>query len=205
MSLSANLSPQLSKCWRRKQLISMYIPTIHRNINFMVPRTKKSQMLGISHTDYATLLRTSCCKQKIRFLSEKIRQKEHRTVPSIWSYFSSAQRDIRERRADGLPLPDTTQRQSLHRVYSLGSPGEGGTKLSKFRAAFYTLQTFNLSVLLGSALSCAYLLTGSLPSLPITWSEDCVICNQIALGLGGIIMSIYLFGSMFMLWRFPIR
>ena len=204
MILSANLSSQLPKCWRRKKLISMYSPTIHRNINFMVPRTTNSQMFGISHTESTSLLRTSCCKQKVRFLSEKVRQNEHRTVPSIWSYFSSAQRDIRERRADGLPLPDTTQKQSLHRVYSLGSPGEGGTKLSEFRAAFYTLQIFNLSVLLGSSLSCGYLLTGSLPSFHIL-SEDCVICNQIALGLGGIMMSIYLFGSMFMLWRFPIR
>ena len=161
------------------------------------------------HMEFNKTPMIKCINQQVlRLFSRKLSaldmpHQENRKVPSIWSYFSRAQRDIRERRADGIPVPDPTQRQSTNLVYSLRNPGSGESKTTELRSGLYTLQTLNLTIALTSVWACAAIFSGQ--PLPIPWSEECLICDQIGIGLLGAMTSIMYFGSMFVLWRFPIR
>ena len=138
--------------------------------------------------------------QPIRYYSQKSSANSHKQLPSILSYFSSAQRERRERRNDGIAMQEPSQRNNVHCVYSLTSSSNKNSNLSW---AFYTCQTINLSGAL-ALLSAA--VSGRLSNLyaQIPWGEHAIM-DDIGLGLMAIINSGIILGYSYLLWRVPIR
>lgn len=138
--------------------------------------------------------------EPIRYYSQKSSSNSHKPLPSILSYFSSAQREGRERRNDGIAMQEPSQRNNVHCVYSLTSSSNKNSNLSWL---FYTCQTMNLS---GALALFAAVVSGRLPNVyaHIPWGEY-VIMDEIGLGLMAIINSGIILGYSYILWRIPIR
>ena len=138
--------------------------------------------------------------QPIRQYSQNSSSNSRKPLPSILSYFSSAQRERRERLNDGIAMQEPSQRNNIHCVYSLTSSSNKNSNLSWL---FYTCQTINLSGAL-ALLSAA--VSGRLSSVyaEIPWGEH-VIMDEIGLGLMAIINSAFILGYSYILWRIPIR
>ena len=150
----------------------------------------------------STSLHNAHSKQVVRRLSQTPPEKRI-TNPSIWSYFSSSQKELRERRRDGMPLPEATQKQDVLRVFTLRTPASTKGFLT-FTTFFHSIQVILLSSLIASAKVIGTVMTGNIASLPIPWSE-CLVCDQIGIGLASITTSGIMYGLAFILWRFPIR
>ena len=141
--------------------------------------------------------------QGTRLYSQNMPNKNRQIIPAILSYFSGAQREIRERRTDGIPLHGPKERNYMHMVYSLRSPGGGYGKSSPIPSMFYTIQSVNLVGLISAAIATGLGVTGNL-SLQIPWSDH-IVLDQIGIGTICFTSSIMLLGFAFALWRFPIR
>jgi hypothetical protein len=146
--------------------------------------------------------------QVTRLNSQNIPHKNRQILPSIISYFSGAQREIRERRADGISLLHSNEKNYMHKVYCLRNPGGGYGKSSQIPAMFYTVQTANFVGLITVALATFRGVMGNF-SLQIPWSKfgagEFMVLDQIGLGLIAVTTSIMVLGPAFALWRFPVR
>lgn len=138
--------------------------------------------------------------QPIRCYSQNSSSNSRKPLPSILSYFSSAQRERRERRNDGIAMQEPSQRNNVNCVYSLTSSSNKNSNLSWL---FYTCQTINLSLAL-ALLSAT--VSGSLSNVyaHIPWGEYAIL-DEIGLGLMAIINSGFILGYSYLLWRIPIR
>ena len=142
--------------------------------------------------------------QVTRMYSQKMPNKNRQIVPTIISYFSGAQREIRERRADGIPFLDSNEKNYMHRVYDLRSPGGGYGKSSQIPAMFYTIQTVNFVGLITAGLATGLGVMGKF-SLQIPWSQEYIVLDQIGLGIISVTTSIMVLTAAFALWRIPVR
>ena len=141
--------------------------------------------------------------QGTRLYSQNMPNKNRQIIPAILSYFSGAQREIRERRTDGIPLHGPNERNYMHMVYSLRSPGGGYGKSSPIPSMFYTIQSVNLAGLILATISTGLRATGKL-SLQLPWSDQ-IVLDQIGIGIICFTSSIMVLSAAFALWRFPIR
>ena len=127
---------------------------------------------------------------------------QRRLVPTIFSYFSSAQREARERRHDGITSLAQTP---IHNVYSIINSTSSHEKKSPFRLMFYSAQMINFVTVTGATLAGICALNGNLDlTTNIPWSEN-LIQDYIGLGVIGILTPLLLGQMWFLLWRIPIR
>ena len=138
--------------------------------------------------------------QPIRHYSQNSSSNSRKPMPSVLSYFSSAQRERRERRNDGIAMQEPSQRNNVHCVYSLTSSSNKNSNLSWL---FYTCQTINLS---GALALLSATVSGGLSNVyaQIPWGENAIM-DEIGLGLMAIINCGIILGYSYLLWRVPIR
>ena len=123
-------------------------------------------------------------------------------VPSILSYFSSNQREARERRTDGIT---SLAKTPTHSIYSLlNSPG-GQKKSYLVKNIFHVAQILNLSLIVGfSSLSTKYFMGILDLSSMIQWSED-PIQDYIGIGIIATLTPFIWAHMLLMMSRIPIR
>ena len=172
-------------CYSHPNITKSNAPVIHKECN----QTKQKSILD---------------RHVIRMYSQNNPNKNRQILPTIISYFSSAQREIRERRADCIPLFDENEKNYIHRVYSLRAPGGGYGKYSPILSMLYTVQTVNLMGLITAGLATGFGMMGKI-SVQIPWNQDSMVLDQIALGIISVTTSLMVFTFVFALWRFPVR
>ena len=144
--------------------------------------------------------KTRLIAQPIRHYSQNSSSNSPKPMSSVLSYFSSAQRERRERRNDGIAMQEPSQRNNVHCVYSLTSSSNKNANLSWL---FYTCQTINLS---GALTLLSATVSGGLSNVyaQIPWGENAIM-DEIGLGLMAIINCGIILGYSYLLWRVPIR
>ena len=159
---------------------------------------KGSNILSLLMPD-TTNYKKRLIAQPIRHYSQNSSSNSRKPLPSILSYFSSAQREKRERRNDGIAMQEPSQRHNVQCVYSLTSSSSN----SNLSWLFYTCQTLNLS---GALALLSATVSGRLSNVyaHIPWGEYAIL-DEIGLGLMAIINSGIILGYSYMLWRIPIR
>ena len=136
--------------------------------------------------------------------SQKIPKSRPEVIPSIFSYFTRAQREARERRTDGITSIANTP---VHNVYSLinsSTPAAfTGSRKNPIRQMFYGAQIANFSLLSGATITGISALTGNF-NITIPWSEN-ITLDYIGLGMIAALTPLFLGSLWFLLLRIPIR
>jgi len=136
--------------------------------------------------------------------SQKIPKSRPEVIPSIFSYFTRAQREARERRTDGITSIANTP---VHNVYSLINSttpaGFTGSRKNPLRQMFYCAQIANFSIVSGATVAGISALTGNF-NITIPWSEN-ITLDHIGIGMLAALTPIILGSLWLLLLRIPIR
>ena len=201
---------QASKGWFRKPIFLLCRSKQNIKLdNFDKHIYKESNITTTLRLKYTSTLSKSINKHHVQRLHSQTQPPTNRgLVASIMSYFSGSQREARERKTDGIPLPEPGKRNYIHNVYTFGNLS--GTKEKRLFSpfTFNALQTANLLGLVGVVGTCGKALIGN-----FKWdifnglirSEEYAILDQIGLGLVFVVSSLMYTGFSFFLYRVPIR
>ena len=133
--------------------------------------------------------------------SQKFPSGQQKIVPSIFSYFSTAKREARERRTDGIT---SLAKTPTHNVYSLINSTDHNKK-GPLRQMFYAAQMANFGLAVALSTASIKYLTGNLdPSSLIPWSENLTM-DYVGLGIMATLTPIFISKICHMLSRVPIR
>lgn len=199
MAMTAYFTNTVTKIWVNSYKVAKCEYVINRKIHYVDRQILKKSTTHLKLEKHK--VQSFRYQSPYKNYSQKFPSGQQKLVPSIFSYFSTAKREARERRTDGIT---SLAKTPTHNVYSLINSTDSHKK-GPLRQMFYAAQIANLGFAAAlSTVSIKYL-TGNLdPSSLIPWSENLAM-DYVAIGIMATLTPIFLSKVSLLLSRIPIR
>jgi len=200
MAMTAYFTKTATKTWLNSYKLAKCEYMINRKISYVEHKILKR---STSYLKLEKHYKVQSFKYQTQYknYSQKFPSGQQKLVPTIFSYFSTAKREARERRTDGIT---SLAKTPTHNVYSLINSTDNNKK-SSLRQMFYAVQIANFGLVVALSTASIKYLTGNLdPSSLIPWGENLTM-DYIGIGILATLTPLFISKMCHMLSRVPIR
>ena len=200
MAMTAYFTKTATKTWLNSYKLAKCEYMINRKISYVEHKILKR---STSYLKLEKHYKVQSFKYQTQYknYSQKFPSGQQKLVPTIFSYFSTAKREARERRTDGIT---SLAKTPTHNVYSLINSTDNNKK-SSLRQMFYAVQIANFGLVVALSTASIKYMTGNLdPSSLIPWGENLTM-DYIGIGILAILTPLFISKMCHMLSRVPIR